>query len=271
VIIVSGTKRSGTSAWMQILRAAGYTVIGDAFPRDWKTTIGDANPHGFWESRLAAGIYFRTNPHPETGEFLFPEQVRSHAVKVFIPGLVRTDLAFIDRVVLTMRPWRAFSASLQRLQAMSQGATDLEDTRREADHVHPAVEWWSENFSAIRDIATRRYPSHVQSFDGLMRDPGRTVSDTLAWLGGGDVEAATSAVDRGVANRLTAESIEAPSDLPAGAVEIFDELYARVDGERELEPAFVDRMNALNEEMKPLYVEGERVFRERMRQGVPRD
>ena len=36
MIIVTGTKRSGTSMWMQILAAAGLPVFGEAFPRSWR-------------------------------------------------------------------------------------------------------------------------------------------------------------------------------------------------------------------------------------------
>ena len=74
MIIVTGTKRSGTSMWMQLLTAAGFPPIGDAFPRNWETTLKDANPGGFWESELRRGIYYETNPDPKTGTYLFPEQ-----------------------------------------------------------------------------------------------------------------------------------------------------------------------------------------------------
>ena len=73
MLIVTGTKRSGTSMWMQILIAA---------PANWGNTIRDANPSGFYESLLRQGIYWRTNPHPRTGAYFFPEQVE------------RTDPAF---------------------------------------------------------------------------------------------------------------------------------------------------------------------------------
>ena len=106
MIIVTGTKRSGTSMWMQILRDGGIELIGEAFPKKWDQTIREANPHGFYESPLRRGINFTTNPHPQTGAYLAPEPTRNHAVKVFAPGLVRSDLAYIDRVVVTMRPWR---------------------------------------------------------------------------------------------------------------------------------------------------------------------
>ena len=42
MIFVSGTKRSGTSMWMQVFAAGGYHVLGKAFPRSWEKTLKDA-------------------------------------------------------------------------------------------------------------------------------------------------------------------------------------------------------------------------------------
>ena len=86
MIFVSGTKRSGTSMWMQVLHAAGVPILGKAFPRNWAKTLREANPEGFYESLLRNGIYFRTNPHPQTGKYFEPPHVEGYAVKVFIPG-----------------------------------------------------------------------------------------------------------------------------------------------------------------------------------------
>src|SRR6185295_4057207 len=115
MIIVTGTKRSGTSMWMQILKAAGFPILGEAFPRDWGETIRDANKQGFFESPLRLGIYYATNPHPRTGAFLAPKETRRLAVKVFSVGLVKSDLAYVDKVVASMRPWREYLRSLERL------------------------------------------------------------------------------------------------------------------------------------------------------------
>ena len=126
MMIVTGTKRSGTSMWMQILIGAGYPIIGEAFPMRWEHTIKAANPEGFYESHLRRGIFYRTNPHPKTGAYLFPEQVAHHAVKVFIPGLVRSDRAFIGKVIATVREWREYESSIARLYA-------IEDESRRAE------------------------------------------------------------------------------------------------------------------------------------------
>lgn len=241
MIIVTGTKRSGTSMWMQILIAAGFPPFGEAFPRNWGDALREANPDGFFESILREGVYWRTNPHPKTGEYFFPEQVERHVVKVFIPGLQRTDRAYIGRVVATMRPWREYVASLDRLHAME------DEGRRAAGHdgppprrVAPALEWWQENFNLVRDIVTRRYPVHVQSYDGLLEDPEKVVGETLRWLGHGDAAAGIAAVRP--ANR-TQRAPEVDGELDPALVEVFDTLYDTVHRGRPITAALVAKLN----------------------------
>jgi hypothetical protein len=250
MILVTGTKRSGTSMWMQILVAAGVPYFGEAFPRDWETTLKEANREGFYESMLRAGIYYGTNPHPKTGAYFFPEQVEGHCVKVFIPGLVRTDRAYIGRVVATVREWREFEASLHRLHAMedaerARSAPDGDPTPPE--RMPPALEWWAENFALVRDVSIRRYALHAQSYDGLLRDPERVIRDTIAWLGRGDPGRALAAPkpERRHFRRPESDSVE-----PAVA-EVFDELYAAIDRHQELAPAFLRKLNETNERLGP--------------------
>ena len=117
MILVTGTKRSGTSMWMQILTASGFPYIGKQFMTVWEDSIKDANSKGFYESPLRKGVYFATNPNPKTGDYIHPAQCKSHVLKVFIPGLVRTDYSYIGRVVATIRPWREYCSSIRRLYA----------------------------------------------------------------------------------------------------------------------------------------------------------
>ena len=56
MVIVTGPKRSGTSMWMQVLRAGGLPVMGEAFLRHWGEFIRACNPGGFYESRLRGGL-----------------------------------------------------------------------------------------------------------------------------------------------------------------------------------------------------------------------
>lgn len=258
MIIVTGTKRSGTSLWMQILIAAGIPHFGEAFPRDWENTLKEANKEGFYESMLRAGIYWATNPHPKTGAYFFPEQVEGHCVKVFIPGLVRTDRAYIGRVIASVREWREHEASLLRLYSMEDaelarsGTTGVDATPPE--RMPPALEWWAENFSLVRDISIRRYPVHAQSYDGLLRDPERVIHDTIAWLGRGNAAGAVAVPKPAHRNFQRPASDSVPSE----AAEVFDELYATIDQQRELSNSFLLKLNETNERLTPLLEENTR-------------
>ncbi|MBW1757910.1 MAG: hypothetical protein JRG67_04740 [Deltaproteobacteria bacterium] len=255
MIIVAGTKRSGTSMWMQLLAAAGFPPIGDAFPRNWESTIKDANPAGFWESELRRGIYYATNPDPKSGAYLFPEQTHRHAVKVFIPGLIRTDRAFIDKVIATVRPWRQYVRSLGRLHEMEREANRSKrknDTETLPDPVYmsPVIEWWIENFSLVSDIVTRRYPFYMVAYDSVLADPDNAVRDVFQWLGEGDVEAAIEHVEPALRTQdkdTDDETALEDVDLEPELIEVFDALYEVVRTQEPLQQSFVNRLNEANQ------------------------
>jgi hypothetical protein len=257
MIIVTGTKRSGTSMWMQLLEAAGFPPIGDAFPRNWEKTIKDANPAGFYESELRRGIYYATNPHPKHGTYLFPEQTRRHAVKVFIPGVIKTDRAFIDYVIATVRPWRQYVRSVTRLYDMEKEANKEKLTGARADipdpvYVPPALEWWAENFSLVSDIVTRRYPVYMLAYESVLTDPAATLTDVFGWLGEGDVDSAIAKVEPSLRTQRVNENEqnEVPGvELEDDVIEAFDDLHDVVRTKRPLEQSFVERLNAVNEKL----------------------
>jgi hypothetical protein len=261
VLIVTGTKRSGTSLWMQILIAAGFPAFGEAFPGEWRATLGQANEEGFYESMLRQGIYYETNPHPRTGDYFFPEQVEWHCVKVFIPGLVRTDRAYIGRVIATVREWREHEASLLRLRAMEETQRRKEtspDDRAPPPQLAPALEWWSENFALVRDMAIRKYPIHVQSFDALLADPERVIARVLGWLGRGDVRLATEQVkpERRTFKRPGSNTLE------ARLAAVFDEFYEALHSGKPLPGSFLEKLNETNAELAPLFSERRRKLAE---------
>ena len=249
MIVVTGSKRSGTSLWMQLLAAAGLPVIGERFPRGWDELVRDHNPDGFFESALSAGIYYRTNPHPTTGAYLFPEQTRGHAVKVFVPGLVRSDVAFLDRVIATVREWREQSASALRLRADLAAQSAPEAAL--AEPLHPAFEWWTETFALVRDLAVRRYPAHVQSYQGLLDDPPRVIQGVLRWIGLGDPAAALAVVRLSAPRTAPRPEPALPPELLPHHVAAFDALYDDIHRGRPLTPAFVAHLNAVDAELRP--------------------
>jgi hypothetical protein len=278
MIIVTGTKRSGTSMWMQILGAAGLPRFGEAFPRDWGRTLRDANPEGFYESILRQGIYWRTNPHPQTGAYFFPEQVQRHAVKVFIPGLVRTDRAYIGRVIASVRPWREYCRSLRRLWALEDAAlAERHPGRTPPPRLSPALEWWAESYMLVRDVAIRRYPVHLQSYDGLLEDPEGVLRRTFAWLGFGDATAALAAVKPERRTQRVAAPAGEPThpraspppdpdehednpELDAAVIDVFDRLYHTVHTGQPVRPELLAALNATQVTLGPRIAEQQRAI-----------
>lgn len=286
MIFVSGTKRSGTSMWMQILAAAGFPVLGKAFPRGWdKTALRDANPDGFYESLLRQGVYYRTNPHPKTGKYFLPEDVDGYAVKVFIPGVVRSERAYITRLVANVRAWREYEASILRLYSLE----DAERREKRPDapapvRFPPAYEWWMENFALIRDISLRRYPARLFAYDDLIARPGEVLPGTLAWLGAGrevDVARALAAVKP---ERRTQEGARAGEEARAGLYDdetarpidaatatIFDDLHAEVASRGGVSRTLLQALNRTNRELLPRLVTMQRrVAQDEMRRRRPR-
>ncbi len=258
MIIVTGTKRSGTSMWMQLMKAAGFPPIGDAFPRNWEKTLKDANPAGFYESELRKGIYYATNPHPRTGAYLPPDQTRNYSVKVFIPGLVRTDRAFIDKVVATMRPWRQYAGSLARLHQLEREAKkknrDGKTTIPPPAYMPAALEWWTENFSLVSDFVTRGYPLYMVAYDSVLEEPEATLRRVFGWMANGDVDAAIAQVNQSLRTQdVKSETEDWGIEPSIGAV--FDELYELVRNEQKLTQPFVDKLNETHERLEPQIVD----------------
>ncbi|MEM9730221.1 MAG: hypothetical protein AAF997_16700 [Myxococcota bacterium] len=259
MIIVTGTKRSGTSMWMQLLDAAGFPPIGTAFPKNWETTIKDANPAGFWESKLRNGIYYMTNPDPQTGHYLFPERTRGLAVKVFIPGLIKTDRAFITKVVCTFRPWRQYVRSLARLYEMEKKSQaelrkDDSDPLPPIDPMPPMIEWWVENFSLFSDLVTRQYPFYMVSYESVLTDPDTAVRKVFEWIGHGDADAAVAQVEPALRTQDTTpddRETTAEAELEPEVIEVFDRLYDVVRAQRPLDQSFVDVLNETNVRLGP--------------------
>lgn len=245
--------------WMQMLHAAGLKVIGEAFPRDWSELLREANQEGYYESRLRRGVYYATNPDPKTGAYLSPEDCQLHGVKIFIPGLVRTDLSFIRRVVATVRPWRDYVRSVRRLYAIGDAAR-AERVRRAVPGVRPtppprmapALEWWFENYLLLGDVLTRQYPVRFVAFDAVHETPSLVVPAVFRWIEAGDGDAAARQV---IARLRTAGEATPPlghdDELPPSVAAAADELYRTIYEGKPFERDFIERMNAANEEIAP--------------------
>lgn len=256
MIIITGTQRAGTSLWMQILHAGGIPILGDPFPERWGEALRDANPRGFYESKLVAGIYFHTNPDPGTSQYLFPEEVEDHGVKIFIPGLLRTELAFLGRVIVTIRPWRDYGASWRAFERLAE-ARGVQARALEVGPttLHPALVWWSEHYALVRDVAIRRYPVHFQAYPALLEQPRQVLRRTFDWLGTGDPEAALRVVDPSLqrSGRGGAHDVDAPA-VSSRCLRTFDRLYEATRAEASLDDGLIRELNECHEELRPFFL-----------------
>ena len=275
MILVTGTKRSGTSMWMQVLTASGFPFIGTKFMQTWEDSIKEANPKGFYESPLRKGVYYATNPNPKTGAYLHPKKVEKHVLKVFIPGLVRTDYAFIHRVVATIRPWREYCSSIKRLYAMEDEymanaphkdgdplpALDMARLKRPA--MHPALEWWRENYDLIRDFATRGYAFNLVSYSKLLDDPDGVIAPVLRWCGAPDVEKGIAEVEQSL--RTQKEVTVSDSPLTSEQETLFDEFHDFFYRQDPLSGSFIQKMNEIDEVLRPIIDEAKKKGQQRLR------
>lgn len=244
--------------WMQVFAAAGFAPLGPAFPAGWGERLREANPAGFFESHFRTGVHAGTNPHPKTGKFYSVDELRGRAVKVFVPGVLKTDTTYIDHLVANIREWREYCGSLQRMYAMEEAAR--EPGSEPLPHLPAALEWWSENYALIRDVQMRRYPARLYSYDHVVREPQVCVRDVLAWMGSGDVEAALGAVkpkhrtqragERGGELALDTKHVDADD------IATFDALYEAVDSRAGFSAGLIADMRATDKRLQPKIVAG---------------
>lgn len=243
MILVTGTDHSGASLWMQILGAAGFPSLGEG-------TAG---------ALLRDGVYYATNPNPTTGEYLLPEQVEHHAVSVTVSGLVRTDRAYMGRVIASVRDHREYIALASQLHAIE----DLGTPGAPRVRLPSWLTWWAENYAIVRDVAMRRYPAHVESHARLVRDSEQVIRDVLGWMGRGDAEAAVSRVKP--ENRETSHVGKpgAPDvpEVPPDVARVFDALHAAIDTRSGLTPALIAELNETHRTLLPLILDGERLVK----------
>lgn len=249
MLFVSGTKRSGTSMWIQALRAAGFPILGEALPRGFTASPHEADPDGSYQTLLRNGVYYRTNPHPITGEYFLPEQVEGYVVQVFVAGVLRSERAYITHLLANVREWREYEASIQRLYALEREglARAGQPVPEDSAYFPPAYEWWMENFALVRDISLRRYPARLQTYDRILEDPEHVLSEVLAWLGRGDLAAAVPAIQPAYRPQHRPESASVPPRL----ARVFDDLYAAVAAAKPFPDALLRDLNATNRALLP--------------------
>ncbi len=242
MIVVTGCRRSGTSLWMQMLAAADLPIVGQKFSEELEV-LAEANPKGFYESVHRYGVQ---------GD---PADLAGCVLKMFVPGVIEADEEDLERVILTLRPWREHVVSAAAFEKLESAALGTQ-----VPQAMPAdLEWWFENYCLLSDFSDRDYPMMVVAYDLLLEKPRETAERALVYLDAdpAKADAMAAAVDPALRR---ADPALATSELPPEVLETFDALYARVRGREAFDDAFVDRLGETHETLMPLiapYLEGE--------------
>ncbi len=203
--------------WMQILRDAGLSVMGDAFPADWSEIFHDANPRGFFESTLVEGINYATNPNPESGARIDPVAHRDVVVKVFLGGVLATERPYLGKVLVSVRHWRAYCASMVRAHEILQRS----DPDRKPPRPH--LRWWQEHVGLLHDAERRGYDVRFVCYDEVLRAPREQVGAVMTWLNlEADLDAAIAAVEPALKTQAQGEI---PGPMPEDWAAPYDRLY----------------------------------------------
>ena len=228
--VVAGCRRSGTSLWMQICKRGGLPVVGEAFPRDWEA-LWELNREGFWESEHRYGV-------TENAEAL-----RGRVVKMFVPGVLRTDVRHLEAVLITLRSWREHVASVERFEAVEQRIR-AEEVPRDRP---PALEWFHEVMCLLGDVSERGYPAMIVAYDTVLDHPRETIARAFDHFGHeGDIDEAVRAVRRDL---RTFEAPETDARLDAETITLFDDLYERVRHRKPFDDAFIARLNETHQKV----------------------
>ena len=166
-----------------------------------------------------------------------------------MPGVVRTKVSYLGRVVASMRDFREYEESRRRMWKME------DDSRREKHpdfepppRLEPLYEWWTCNYGLLVDGLRRKYPLRIWAYDTMLENPERTIGEALSFVGGGSLEGALRAVHpehRTQRSPTTAASVE-----PKVAA-VFDDLYLMVRLQRPLTHPMVTKLEAVNRTLLP--------------------
>jgi len=144
------------------------------------------------------GVYWETNPHRETGRYLFPGPTARHVLWMDVMGLRKSDPAYLDHVLAVVPSWRR-----------------VEDPRS----------WWHLLYALLDDVTTRRHRTWFCATEHVADE----WSELCAWL---DLECAAPDLrvpPERAHDEPHAEVFDALHDRLTRRAELDDGLVARVN------------------------------------------
>lgn len=206
MIVVASAQRVDSLHLAFALHESGLSVLGANAPTSHAELL---EPTSWWDDPFNAGVFFETNPHRSSGRYLHPEPTASSVVVMSPEGVTMSDPAYLDRVIVVVRPWRTSKAPL---------------------------EWLSTIYDQLADSALRRYPTWIRVAEHLCREPHRASQELVSFVG---EDIALTYVEAALAELQTRPElrVDDPNAL------ILDEVYGALREGTGLSDALVARVN----------------------------
>ena len=183
LLVVTGEPRSGTSLMMQTLKHLGLDIAGSDAP--WKRHADEMrteraeylNPKGFYEIPGVVARGLRDNS--------VARKLYGKAVKIITPGLLRTKLRHMDKIIFCLRDPREIALSQSKLVSnVTVFTEDGEKYAPELQHIEPKryiqsmgrFVFWQKFFPEFWDKAL------IVDYREMLESPDETIFKVLDFI-----------------------------------------------------------------------------------------
>lgn len=212
---------------MAMANEAGFNIVGDKYPLDWedkRTEKGDGQNQsdiGFWEDMniVDAGAN-------NTNITVPPDALKQHFTKIFTVGLPKTDFAYIDKMILTVRePWSHLQSwrKLFIFNVKDSEGVDIDDLR------YPyGTEYVFKYNLFVQDYLKRKYPTLIVDFDDMLANPHKNCQTIKQFVGCGRWDLGQQLIDSSRNRNKLAPRPDKKFEFAPGFFDFIEHLYGRL-------------------------------------------
>ena len=122
--------------------------------------------------------------------------------------------------------------------------------------LHPALEWWRENYDLIRNFATRRFAFNLVSYQKLLSNPDEIITPVIEWCTKDSIQLERLNIDKAIAVvkpklNTQKETMIEDSPLTPEQEATFEELHDYFYRQEPLKGSFIEKLNELDLVLSP--------------------
>ena len=183
---------------MSMMNEAGFPVLGSKFPLNWEEKRTEKNKDlefpqnpsetGFWED-----MNIVDNGCNNVTMNINPENLKDHAAKIFFSGMIKTDLAYIDKVILCIRDCKSYTSSWEKVLSFNL----KENNKKTEKYPYPiGTEFVCKYSILLKDYVKRKYKMIVIDYDQMLNDPEKICTNLKSFIGSGRFDLSKNLIDK---------------------------------------------------------------------------